>query len=386
MSAKVLFVDDDEKVLQAYYRNLHKRYALDIALGGEQGLIALQEHGPYQVIVADMQMPRMDGITFLKEAQGLAPDSIRIMLTGNADQRTAMDAVNQGHVFRFLNKPCPAEHLALALDAGIHQYQLVTAERELLEKTLGGSIQVLTEVLAMGDPQAFGRAQILQEYALQVARVLKVPETWALALAAQLCQIGIVTLPPELLAKLRAGTALGLEEQATLRRLPEIGARLLNHIPRLEEVIRIILYQNKNFDGTGHPADNLRQEAIPLGARILRPLIEFVEMEAKRKSRLVPLEQLRLHRARYDPRVLEAMETLFEPKSPRQAAEVELPTRLARLEDLSVGQWLVSNVETRDGMVVIPGGTRLAHAHLEKLANFARMVSIKEPFSVRNHG
>lgn len=70
------------------------------------------------------------------------------MLTGNSDQQTAIDAVNEGNIFRFLTKPCPPEMLAGALHAGIRQYQLVTAEKELLEKTLRGSIKVLTDVLS----------------------------------------------------------------------------------------------------------------------------------------------------------------------------------------------------------------------------------------------
>src|SRR6184192_4097590 len=104
--------------------------------------------GPYVVVVADMQMPGMNGVQFLTKAEAFSPDTVRIMLTRNADQKTAADAVNQGHVFRFLNKPCSPEQLAVTLTAGLKQYKLITAERELLESTLNGSVKLLTDILS----------------------------------------------------------------------------------------------------------------------------------------------------------------------------------------------------------------------------------------------
>ncbi|MEI2723401.1 MAG: response regulator [Verrucomicrobiota bacterium] len=164
MSAKVLFIDDDASILAAYQRNLRKQFSIDVALGGVPGLAAIATHGPYAVVVADMQMPGMNGVEFLTRAEAVAPETVRIMLTGNADQKTASDAVNQGHVFRFLNKPCPPEVITLTLTAAVRQYRLITAERELLENTLNGSIKLLTDILSMVDPQSFGRAKLLRDY------------------------------------------------------------------------------------------------------------------------------------------------------------------------------------------------------------------------------
>ena len=147
MNRKVLCVDDDMHVLNALQRNLRKQFTIDTALGGEQALALIEQQGPYAVIVADMRMPGMDGVQFLSKAQEKAPDTVRIMLTGNADQQTAIEAVNQGHVYQFLTKPCPLEMLAVALGGGAKQYEWVMAEHELLEHTLSGSVKVLTEIL-----------------------------------------------------------------------------------------------------------------------------------------------------------------------------------------------------------------------------------------------
>src|SRR5579859_4713302 len=168
--AKILFVDDEPNVLEAYQRNLRKRYSLEAATSGELALELIAQRGPFAVIVADMQMPVMNGVEFLVQAQKLAPDSVRLMLTGNADQRTAVEAVNRGHIYQFLTKPCLPELMASALDNAIRQYQLITAERELLEKTLNGSVNMLAGILSSIDPVSFGRGEQLRDYMATFAR------------------------------------------------------------------------------------------------------------------------------------------------------------------------------------------------------------------------
>jgi len=111
VNIKVLFVDDDDNILASVHRNFHKRYKLDVASGGPQALRAMEEHGPYAVVVADMAMPGMNGIEFLQKAQVLAPDTIRIMFTGHPGPVTLLEAINNGQVFRFVTKPCGAASL-----------------------------------------------------------------------------------------------------------------------------------------------------------------------------------------------------------------------------------------------------------------------------------
>src|ERR1039457_6968397 len=164
MNEKILFIDDDANLLAAVERNLRQKFNLVTASGGEAGLAKMANDGPFAVVVADMQMPGMNGVQLLTEAQKRYPETVRLMLTGNADQRTAVEAVNTGHVFQFLTKPCPMETLSLALHAGLKQYRLITAERELLEKTLNGCIKVLADVLSLTDPLSFGRGETLRHY------------------------------------------------------------------------------------------------------------------------------------------------------------------------------------------------------------------------------
>ena len=149
MGERCLIVDDDHHLLSALRRQLGERFDLETAQGGQQAIEAVREaagqRDPFAVVVCDMRMPGMDGIETLKRIRDLAPDTVRIMLTGNADQQTAIEAINQGSIFRFYTKPCSQEQLEAGLEAALGQYRLVTAERELLESTLAGSIKVLVE-------------------------------------------------------------------------------------------------------------------------------------------------------------------------------------------------------------------------------------------------
>jgi DNA-binding NtrC family response regulator len=148
MAEKILLVDDDSNILDGYRRSLGREFLMETAQGGEPALALAAKNGPYAVVVSDMRMPGIDGIQLLSRIKALAPDTIRVMLTGNADMETAINAINEGSIFRFLNKPCSKESMAKTLTAALVQYRLVTAEKQLLEQTLSGSLQVLTEVLS----------------------------------------------------------------------------------------------------------------------------------------------------------------------------------------------------------------------------------------------
>lgn len=134
MTEKILFVDDETNILQAIQRQLRKRFDLATAEGGDEALRILKEQGPFAVIISDMRMPNMNGVELLALVKELHPDTVRLMLTGNADQETAMEAVNSGQIFRFLTKPCPPATLITALALALSQYRLITAERSSCKK------------------------------------------------------------------------------------------------------------------------------------------------------------------------------------------------------------------------------------------------------------
>ena len=161
----------------------------------------------------------------------MAPDVVRVMLTGYLHQSTAVEAINQGCIFRFLNKPCPTEKLVQTLEEAVAHHNLIIAERDLLENTLGGSLKVLSEILAMSEPEIFGQAEALRDAIRHLAASLDITKTWDLEAAALLSQIGSVTLPPEIILKSRLGHELSAGEQEVFNHIPAVGSSLLGPIP-----------------------------------------------------------------------------------------------------------------------------------------------------------
>jgi len=134
LTDRILFVDDEKGVLDGYERLLRKEFYVSVASSGQEGLTAIAEHGPFAVVIADMRMPGMSGSEFLAQIRQMAPDTVRMLLTGYTDLSAAIDAVNEGNIFRFLTKPSTKEVLVHAISLGVKQYHSVIADRELVNK------------------------------------------------------------------------------------------------------------------------------------------------------------------------------------------------------------------------------------------------------------
>lgn len=389
MNQKILLVDDDPNVLSGFQRNLRQRFSVDVASSGLEALEKIGADRHYAVVVADMKMPGISGLDLLVRIKAIAPDTVRMMLTGDGDLKTAIDAVNQGHVFRFLSKPCSTEALIPALEAGLRQYELAMAERELLERTLNGTIRLLTELLAGLCPEAFGRGEKVRTYVREFADFGMLPYSWDIEAAALLAPVGYLTLPAALVSKLRTGQQLSAPEASLVERLPEIGAELLHHIPRLESVAAIVRYQHQGYDGSGVPQDGLVGSDIPNGARVLRLLTDLVSLELALGSRDSALAALKERSGIYDPGLLAIALKCFERKAGDAVSENGMPfagpvteVRRVMLHELRIGQVLASPVETQGGILLAKAGTRLTLVGLHRLQNFAELNPIREPIEV----
>lgn len=379
MKPKILLVDDEENVLSAYGRVLRAKFALDTALGGEAAQACMSNQGPYAVVVSDMRMPGMDGVTFLAWAMEAHPDTVRVMLTGNADQGTAMEAVNKGSIFRFLTKPCESQLLGQTIDQAIRQHQLITAEKSLLEDTLKGAIKMLVELLSCLDPISFGRAQSMASWAEAIAREMGMKDAWVLGIASILSQIGILTVPEGLASKIHLGTFLNSSERDLANRIPELGADLIRNIPRLEQVAEAVFYMNKNFNGTGYPPDDRKGEEIPLGGRILRVVWDYERLLSRFGNPIATVRDMETRSTWYDLDVLRAFVKCLEGEG---AEAPPPPAQEVALHELRIGHVLLTDIETASGLLVVPKGTAIGLAHLQKLRNFARLSGIREPLIV----
>ncbi len=122
-SEKILLVDDEPNVLAALKRNLGKYFSIVTAIDGLSALDVISQHQDIAVILTDMKMPKMNGVELLKKVKKNAPHIRRMMLTGNSDQETAIAAVNDGSVMRFLRKPCTTQSLIDAINYALDDYR-----------------------------------------------------------------------------------------------------------------------------------------------------------------------------------------------------------------------------------------------------------------------
>ncbi len=159
MKDKVLLVDDEAMVLAGLKRQLRNHFSIDTALSGEEALKQVQENGPYAVIVSDYMMPGMNGVEFLSHVKKTNPDTVRMMLTGTADMPTAIRAVNEGSIFQFHPKPCPADTLCQAIQSAIGEYRKVISNQDQLnnfKSSLAQASIVQQKLMPKSDPQIDG--------------------------------------------------------------------------------------------------------------------------------------------------------------------------------------------------------------------------------------
>jgi DNA-binding NtrC family response regulator len=123
MAEQILFVDDDMSVLDGIERLLHGEFSISKSQGAIKGLATIQLFGPYAIVVSDLRMPGMDGASFLAQVHQQSPNTVTMLLTGYRDIDVAINAVNEGYIFRYLKKPCSKEDLVKAIRQGLAQYR-----------------------------------------------------------------------------------------------------------------------------------------------------------------------------------------------------------------------------------------------------------------------
>jgi CheY-like chemotaxis protein len=364
MNKRVLLVDDEPNLLRGFRRSLRGKYDLVLAEGGSSAIQHLTTNGPFAIVISDMQMPEIDGLKVLSTARSLAPDTVRVMLTGNVDQQTAVDAVNDGSIFRFLNKPCPVEMLSGVIDDGLAQYQLITAERELLSKTLSGCVGLINELLAIASPKAFGRSGRLRQWTRSICSKLQLKDAWQNEIAAMLSQVGgMMCVAP--------GTATVGDlhvEIGHLRQQAEASSALIAKIPRLDKIASMIRGQYLSDPPVKLP------ENIERGARILRMLIEY-DVLIQSRSPALSIRYLQEFNTPYDEAAVEAFaEIILGPQELRSLSVAEL------LE----GMMLENDVLTGNGEVLLSSGHELTETMIHRMRSFIRnSVGVREPILVR---
>lgn len=373
MSDKMLFVDDEVQILDSMKRQLRKRYDVFTAESGKEALEILKNEGPFSVVVSDMRMPVMNGIELLTMIKDLYPDTVRMMLTGNADQGTAIEAVNKGQIFRFLNKPCPTATLLTSLALAHRQYRLITAEKELLDETLKGSVKVLSELLSFTNPTAFSSGLRIRSRVIQVAEALGVNTRWQLEVAALMSQIGCVTLPVEILNKLYADVELDEEERQMYANHPDAGAQLLENIPRMEGVTAIIRNHLKDFCEYEDNASEI--DETDLCAQIIKVFLDYDLLRYWGEGHGEAVRRLKKRKDSYNPKIIDLLGEVERWKDAAQIVNL-------KISELTLGMVTEEDITAKNETLLVPKGQEITWPILQGLKNFTKKVGINEPVRV----
>jgi signal transduction histidine kinase len=172
----LLVVDDEPDVVQSLQDLLRREYRVLGATHARDGLRLLREQ-PVHVVMTDQRMPEITGIEFLRNARHDRPDAIRLLFTGYADIKAVIDAINEGHVYRYITKPWDPDELLTILHQAGEQYDLLQERQQLLD-----DLRRKNEELEQANVE-LRQANALKEAFIRVAsHELRTPLTLLLAL------------------------------------------------------------------------------------------------------------------------------------------------------------------------------------------------------------
>ena len=375
---KILIVDDEQMVLDGLKDVLRKHYNVHTALCAKDGITLLEESGPYAVVISDMIMPDIDGAQLLAEVRERFPQSVRILLTGQANAEESSRAVNEGGVFRFLMKPCETNKLLDVLAEACVQNQRNITEAEIIKTTLFASMEVMSEALSIMNPMAFSRGGRLRHVVASLAKMAKVREPWTFEIAAMLSQLGCVTLTPELLEKVYLRERLTENEKQEFAAHPEAAYQLLHKIPRMEQVALMIRNQNHPEEPAAEPGREPKpmSDETHLGARFLYVAGHYDDLRMQGISHKPAIEKLHQHfKGKYGV-YIDALK-----KAGIAVNNILIPKSI-EISELVPGMILAEDVYSQSDLLLMAQGQKMTSTAVGRLLGFHERIGVREPFTV----
>lgn len=414
---KLLFVDDEKGILDALERLfLDEDYHIETATSGREALKKMGNND-FSLIISDQRMPEMTGAEFLEKAKERSPETIRIMLTGHSDIKDAASAINQGEIYKYINKPWDDDELRLIVKQAIKQYDLILENRELhrmlkerneelknankgleqkvqertreinekskeLENNFITSIRVFTSLISHYDSFLGDHCKRVSILSRKLAEHMKLPDAQVLDLeiTGLLHDIGAIGLPKRIIS--RDSSELNKTELAQLERHPVLGQESITVIKKLDQVGVIIRHHHERYDGEGYP-DGLKRDGIPLEARILA-VTDSYDLKANARSYFqeasnqLAVNYLKKNRGSYfDPEIVNAFLDLLEVITVTNSNEVALP-----LSNLKKDMKLSRDLLTKSKRLLMEREFILREIDLERIHNFHKMDPIVDKIYV----
>lgn len=366
----ILCVDDEPALVEGLRRRLDPEYNVCVAYSGVEAMTRLHEERTFSVIVSDMRMPGMDGVALLKEAAVLHPRTSRILLTGQADLPSAIEAINEGRLFRFLLKPCDRDTILKAVADGVRQFELLQAERELLEQTLRQSLGTMAEALSLVVPEAAQPFLKVRAMARYLCRKLCIDDAWEVEIACMFSHIATLTLRDEVLGDLVHKNDHNPDTLRPLSHGNVVAQRLTAQIPRLGTV-RDLLRGAGRLDRSKSEQFNLAVWTVNVCAAYGRCLVAGMGASnalayVQSKATDVPV------------RLKEELGNLSQPVQTSN-------DRSVMFQDLRPGMTLVNAVYMTDGVLLVAADCEVTNPLIEQLRPFATSKRLSEPMVIRDY-
>jgi CheY-like chemotaxis protein len=368
----ILLVDDERTVLDTLSHQLGRDFRVATAEDGATALAVMERDGPFAAVISDMSMPHMSGIELLETVRERYPDTTRVLHTAQADVASAISAINDGQVYRFVCKPSTTAELRRTARDAVERHRLARAEQEILDKTLRASLQALFGCLELASPQAFARAGRIRNLVRALCAELALANVWEIEVAAMASQLGTVTLPHVVLQKLDRGLPLSGDERRMIDALPRVAVQLLGDIPMLGDVVEIVRGLEAPPTRPLANAPRATSPMVILGISVLRTAIEVENLESRGVGTAGVIAVLERD-DRHDEAVLSALRHV------RHSADAQHTVRAYRMCELEIGMRIMEDVLAVHGPVLIGRGIVVTDVLLERLANYKRMGQLVEP-------
>ncbi len=285
MNYKILIVDDETANLRLLERLFRREHQVVLAASGDEALELLKMHD-IALIISDQRMPGMTGIEFLKRAAVMRPHTVRIILTGYTDVNALVEVINSGVVYKYVMKPWVNEDLRQTVIRAIEHYETIKSQYELtlqntrlteqLDRMKQTFVRLIGDTVDLRDSLLHRHLQRTSGYAVAIGSRLGLNdlELERLSIAAFLHDVGQIGVPDAVQQK---NSFLTDEENQTVRRCAERGARMLASIPDMNEIAVAVRHQTEHFDGTGLP-EGFSGAQIPFFSVIIAVANAYDEM------------------------------------------------------------------------------------------------------------
>ncbi|HBE01061.1 MAG: hypothetical protein A2096_06700 [Spirochaetes bacterium GWF1_41_5] len=374
--AHILIVDDAEEnrmIMETLASDLG--YTFTSAENGKAALEVIRKKIP-DIVLLDIQMPEMDGYETLKTLrENSAWRELPVVMVTSVDEEESVIKCLKLGADDYLPKPIQVEILKARIINSLAKYALIKNERDLLEKTLSGSVRILIDMLSVAWPDLFGRSVRIRRIARMLAEKTGFCDFWLIEVSAMLSNIGLLMISPEIIEKTAAGKQLNPAETEKIEKHPLIGYDIIKKIPRLEAVAETVKYQNKYFDGRGFPQDKIMGINIPMGSRLLRLAMDYDGISRQNTETEKIMESMKSRTGAYDPRLLAALEDIIVSESRKEIKSLNI-------NQLEPGMILAQDLVTKAGSKTASRWQEISGNLLQRIQNIAGTAGIPEPVKV----